>query len=483
MNSSIGMKNKSITQPITTCISIAEKAIKIVQSKAGRFGQEVSQLKAIAIKDKTDEEIARGLDILLKEKKLKPKGPGRIILSIPRQACATGYCRLPSTKPDEIKEMARLQAGKLLPYEPQTIVFSYQTLRITADGYSEIILLIVHQALVKRYLRLLEKYEFRPQEITIDAEGMRGWLALEKDAAKDEPVMLIDLDPGCGRLDILAGGRLLYSRAFGLTLPPVEYKLRLLDEINKSLIAYDKEGIGRKPARGFITGAGESLNLIDEDFMKNFNFKCISEPQTQNMHLKADRAVRVSDLKENSFASLLGMVLSPEKPCFNLLPEDILTRRQKDAYQRQMYVSIALFLLIAATLTLSLGMDLLSKRGLKQRLDRQLQNLSSAALRIERMDKKLTLLKNHLEQSNTCLDILTEVFRIAADDVSLILLEYDASGPLLLRGQARTIAAVFNFVNALETSKRFKGIQVRYASKRKVKNEELADFEIVCPLE
>lgn len=477
------MKNKSIRQPLTTCIAITERAIKIVQSKAGRFGQEISQLKAVAINDKTDEEIAQGLALVFKEKKLKPKGPGRIILSIPRQACATGYARLPSTKPDEIKEMARLQAGKLLPYDPQAIVFSYQTLRITAEGYSEIILLIAHQDIVKRYLRLLEKYEFRPKEITIDAQGMPGWLALQKDAAKDEPVAVVDLDSGCGRLDILASGRILYSRAFGLIAPPVEYKLRLLDEINKSLIAYDKEDIGRKPARAFITGADQSLNLIDEDFMKNFNFKCSSYAQTQDIHLKADPAVRVSDLKENSFASLLGMVLSPEKPCFNLLPEEIVIRREKNAYQRQIYISIALFLLIAATLALSLGMDVLSKRGLRQRLNRQLQNLSSAALRIEIMDKKLSLLKNHLEQSNSCLDILTEVFRIAADDVSLVLLEYDASGPLLLRGQARTIAGVFNFVNALEASKRFKGIQIRYTSKRKVKNEELADFEIVCPLE
>lgn len=473
------MKNKSLTQPLTTCIAITEKAIKIAQG----CGQKISQLKAVMLNDKTDEEIARGLDIVLKEKKLKPKGSGRIILTIPRQACATGYARLPSTKPDEIKEMARLQAGKLLPYEPQAIVFSYQTLRITAEGYSDIILLIVHQDIVKRYLRLLEKYEFRPQEITIDAEGMRGWLALQKDAAKDEPLMLVDLDSGCGRLDILASGSIVYSRAFGLLVPPVEYKLRLLDEINKSLIAYDKEDIGQKPAQAFITGADESLSLIDQDFMKNFNFKCISCPQTQNMHLKADSAVRVSDLKENSFASLLGMVLSPRKPRFNLLPEDIVIGRQKDAYQRQMYISIALFFLIAATLAAAMGMDVLSKRGLKQRLNRQLQNLSSVALRIERMDKKLSLLKNHLEQSNTCLDILTEVFHIAADDVRLVLLEYDASGPLLLRGQAGTIAAVFNFVNALETSSKFKGIQVRYASKRKVKNEELADFEIVCPLE
>ena len=479
MNSSIAMKNKSITQPLTTCIAITEKAIKITQG----CGQKISQLKAAAINDKTDEEITRGFDILLKEKKLKPKSPGRIILSIPRQACATGYARLPSTRPDEIKEMARLQAGKLLPYEPQTIVFSYRTLRITAEGYADIILLIVHQDIVKRYLRLLEKYEFRPQEITIDAEGMPGWLALGKDVSPEEPVMLVDLDSGCGRLDIIAGGSLLYSRAFGLLAPPVEYKLRLLDEINKSLIAYDKEDVGQKPAHGFITGADESLKLIDEDFMKNFNFKCISCPQTQNMPLKADSAVSISDLKENSFASLLGMVLSAKRPSFNLLPEEIIIRREKDAYQRQVYISIGLFFLIAATLAAAMGMDVLSKRSLKQRLSRQLQNLSSAALGIERMDKKLSLLKNHLEQSSSCLDILTEVFRIAADDVRLILLEYDASGPLLLRGQARTIAVVFNFVNGLEASGRFKGIQVRYASKRKVKNEELADFEIVCPLE
>ena len=477
------MKNKSMAHPITTCISITEKAIKLVQARAGRFGQEISLAKAEALNDKTDEAILKGLDAVFKEKKLKPKSLGRIILAIPKQACASGYARLPSTRPEEIKEMARLQAAKLLPYEPSAIVFSYKVIQVSAEGYTDIILLIVHQDIVKRYLRLLEKYGLRPQEITIDAEGICGWFALQKDAGSQEPVMIVDLDSGSGRLDIISGSKLLYSRAFGLNVPLDEYKLRLADEINKSLAAYEKENIGQKPAQGFITGADEFSSYIDEDFIKNFDFQCSYYSQAQGMPLKAGQEVRVSAFKENSFASLLGTALSRERPSFNLLPEETAIKRQKDAFRRQLSISAALFFLLAVTSACAMVMSVFIKQNLKQRLKRKLQNVSSAALHIEQMDKKLLLLKDHLGRSNTCLDIMSEVFRIASADIGLILFEYDVNNPLILRGQAKTISAVFNFVNALEASDRFKNIQVRHASKRKIKNEELADFEIVCPIE
>jgi hypothetical protein len=139
--------------------------------------------------------------------------------------------------------------------------------------------------------------------------------------------------------------------------------------------------------------------------------------------------------------------------------------------------------MLAVTFVSAMVMSIFIKQNLKQHLSRKLQNVSSAALRIEQMDKKLLLLKNHLGRPNTCLDIMSEVFRIAGADIGLILFEYDANNPLILRGQAKAISAVFNFVNALEASSKFKNIQLRHTSKRKLKNEELADFEIVCPIE
>ena len=475
------MKIKSLTSQTITCLSITEKAIKLVQSQAEGSARRISRLQAISLKEKSDEEIMQGLVQIFKGQ--KQNDLGRFILLIPRQSAALHYSRLPSTNPDEIKEMARLQAAKQLPYEPQAIILGYQTIRVTAEGYSDIILIIVHQDIIKRYLKILEKIKLEPQEITLDSQGSYRFLKQQKAHKTGSPVMLVDLDSGSARLDIIASAISIYSRAFALAPPAAEYKLRLKEEINRSLIAYEKEDIGPKPESLFFTGAQAFLNLIDEDFSKGFAGRSVKYPQGQNIIFKTGQVVRKPDLEENSFASLLGMVLFKEGPAFNLLPEDILARKRKAAYQFQIRKAALLALLIIATTAVAMFFNISVKKRTLSQLNQQLQGLSAEADRIEKMAKKTKLIREQFARSRSCLEVLSEIFRIASSEISLASFSYDVNNSLTLKGQAKTLAGVFNFVNALEASDIFKDVQVRHSSKRKIKNEEVADFEIACPLE
>lgn len=476
------MKIKSIGSQTITCLSMGERVIKLAQSRPERLTRVIFSLKASPLKDRSDEELMRVLSELLKGQ--KQKDLGRFIVMIPRQSAALDIVRLPSTKPDELREMARLQAAKLLPYELQSIILGYQPIRVTPEGYSDVVLIILHQDIVKRYLKILEKNKLEPQEITIDSQGISSWLRLQRAIKTEAPAAIIDLDAYSARLDILSRGISIYSRAFALGMSIEEYKIRLLDEINKSLAAYEKENIGERPASAFFTGAERFLNYIDEDFVSNLVFKCIKYPQNQNIILKTIPAVRLSDLKENSFASILGMALTIERPSFNLLPEEMLAKRQKLIAQLQMRKTAALISLIIITVALAMFLNIFEKKRIIGGLNEQLRGVASEAGRIEKIAKKLQLVRGELQaQPQSCLEVLTEVFRIASDQISLASFGYDVSNALTLKGQARTLAEVFNFVNALEASEIFKNVQVRHSSKRKIKNEEVADFEIVCPIE
>lgn len=474
----IGMKNKFIAPQVTTSLFISEKAIKLAQSVPGRYGKKVSWLQAVSLSNKSDEEITKGLAFIFSRK--TQKDLGRFILLIPRQLAALHYVKLPSTSADEIKEMSRLQAAKQLPYEPQAIILGCQTIRVTPQGFSDIILIIVHQDIIKRYLNILDKYNLEPQEITIDSQGACHWLRLQKDINQEDPVIIVDLDLGHARLDIVSSGIFIYSRAFALNSNPPEFKMRLYDEINKSITAFEKENIGKKPQNAFFTGAQEFLEYIDEDFTKGFVFKCKKCPQEQNINLKADSLVKSSDFGRNSFVSLLGMVLSSEKPSFNLLPEYILIKRQKTAYQQQMHKAAIFSFLIIMTFTAGMFVNTYLRQSKIQQLNNQLRYLSLDVSKIEKMSKKAAYVRSHLEQAALSLDALTEILRIASRDINLVFFGYEANKPLVLKGQAKTLSGVFNFVNGLEASDMFREVQVRHSSKRKVKDEELADFEIAC---
>lgn len=471
------MKTKTAARAVITCVSITERVIKFVQSKAG----DITALEAVPFTHKSDEEIGRALEGVFKGKTQKELG--RCILLIPRQLAALHYVRLPSTKPDEIREMARLQACKQLPYEPQAIILGCQVIRVTPEGYSDVLLIIVHQDIIKKYLKFLERNKVEPQEITLDSQGILRWYKLQKGYDPRACALIIDFDSGYARLDIIVSGIAVYSRAFSLIGTVNEFKQKLVDEINKSLVAYDKENIGIKPESIVFTGAQELVDAIDDSVTANLPFRCIKLTQGQEIALKAHAAIRNHDFEKNSFTSLLGIALSKEELPFNLLPEDTLLKRQRVAYTQQIHKAIVFSCLVIAGVSIGMFFNISERRKVIQGLNAQARSLSGDVDRIEMMSKQLNYVKSQLLQSTVCLDALTEIFRIAPADITLASFGYDVDKPIVLKGQAKTLSGVFNFVNTLEASAMFKEVQVRYSSKRKVKDGEIADFEIVCPIE
>jgi len=88
------MKSKS---RIITCLSITDKVIKLAQSCLGRFNLEISAARSVPLPGKSEEEIAKGINLLLSA--VRQKDLGKFILMIPRQMAALHYARLPSLIP------------------------------------------------------------------------------------------------------------------------------------------------------------------------------------------------------------------------------------------------------------------------------------------------------------------------------------------------------------------------------------------------
>lgn len=476
----IGMKNN---KQVTNCISITDKAIKFVQGRLARFNAEITAIGAVSLNNNNDEEIANSIYEVFKDKKYKRAD--RLVLLIPRQLVTLHYVKLPSVIPEEIKEMARLQAAKQLPFDPQEIVLGYQTLRVTQDGYSEIILVIAHQDIINRYLNILKKIKLEPGQITIDSQGIGGWFLLQEDVKRESYVMIVDLDWDYARVDIIYSGMSVYSRAFVLSLDNIgEYRRRLSDEIKRSINAYEKENIGERPNIIYFTGAPESLNSLDDEFMKEFPVICQKIEENKSIRFKErNPETAVRDYPKVSFASLYGMVLSKHKHPFNLLPQDAKEKKRKTVYQKELRKTAILSFFVIITISLGMFFNIYIRQIKIDRLNREFLSLSKVVVSVEKMAKKLNYVKGQIYEPVLCLDALTEIFRIAPADINIVSFSYDVNKQVVLKGQADTLSAVFNFVNTIEDSKMFKDVQVRHSAKRKIKNYELADFEIVCLFE
>ena len=467
--------------PLTTGIGFTDKAVKLVQSDLKLKRPEISSLEVTPLANRNEEEIAKGLSRLLKGR--RQKDLGRIILSIPRHLATLHCVKLPSTKPEEIKEMSRLQAAKQIPYDPEEIILGERIIRTTPEGYSDVILIIVHQDTINKYLSILQQNKIEPQEITIDSEGISRWFGLQKESPAGCPVMIVDLDCEYARLDILYSRTFIYSRAFNLDVSPIIYKQRLNEEIQRSLIAYQKDNIAPVPGEIFFTGAGDCLNYLDQEFLLNFaSFSCVKYPQEQNINLAAPPRIKSQDLSRNSFASLLGITLSPERPDFNLLPEHILNKKGKIAYQRELRKTAFLLSAAIAAIITGIFLNLSSRKQIIHKLNRELSLLSADASRMETLTRKLNLVKGRFK-TPYCLDILAEIFRITDDNTHLVSFAYNTDKSIVLKGQAKSMAGGFALANKLEESPLFKGVGLQHSSKRKSQIQEIAEFEIICQLE
>lgn len=472
------MKTK---EHLTTGLSITDKAVKFVQAEYRHQGKEICALDAAPILAKSDEETAAALQKLLSGK--KPKDLGRIILSIPRNLATIHYVKLPSIKPDEIREMSRLQAAKQIPYDPQEIVLGFQVIQSSDEGYSDVVLVIVHQGIITKYLNLLKKHKLQPQEITLDSQGIACWFGLQKHPPIDSPAIIIDIESGYTRLDVLYRDTFIYSRAFAMdTASPTSYKQRLTDEINRSLLAYEKEHIGKNPGKMFITGSSEFLAQIDQEFLGNFSsYEPQKYPQERFLTLNQNPKIKTSSLSSNSFAGLLGITLSQTQPAFNLLPEDIREKINQTDSKAELYKTLIFSGICAMTLLAGAFFNISLRQSGIDRLKQELSSLSSDSEKMEGLLKKMNIIRGQLKETH-CLDILTEAAEAAGNEISLVSFNYKSDKPLILKGQAKSLADVFAFVNNLESSEAFNEARLQYSSSRKGQSGEIIDFEIVCNL-
>ena len=487
------MKNKA---KITTCLSFTEKLIKLAQANAGG---EILSLASVSIVDKTEEGMSRSLEALLSAGKVKTLG--RLVLMVPRYQATLHYVRLPSTRPDELSQMARLQAAKQIPYDPKEIIFAHQLIRENPDGYSDVVLIIMHQDVVKKHLKALKKNKIEPEEIILDVQGMCRWFEFQPELKSESPAMVVDLDGEYARIDIISfrGPALLeaagesarnrmpsagfiYSRAFSLVLSPVEYKIRLGEEINRSLSAYEKEKIGLRPRSAVFTGADEALKYIDEDFLGSLGLKAVRYAQGKNIRMGASSEVKPKDLQGSSFAGLFGVVLSDQAYSFSLIPEDIIQGRNNAVYKYEISKTIVLSILIILTIISGMFLNVRERKKVISNLSRELDSLSGDVSRVENKLKKISYVKNQF-QGGSCLDILAEVFRLSAEDINLSLFSYSFDNSLVLKGQAKSLSGVFNLVNILEKSPVLKDVQLRHSFERKIQEEKAVDFDILCRLE
>lgn len=473
---------------VITALEIGSDWLKIVQVYPFVKDNKISKIIAEKISSLRDEDISKTIGRLSKELQINSNF---LILSLPYHLAVIRNLELPSINLAEIKEMVELQLRKQTPFTKEEIIYDYHIIGTNPEGYSRVMLVIVHRNVVERYVKILKEAGLRTDKIALNSEGLPFWLrSAHKAQSTAGPYALIDLKYDNSIFSVISKNELMFCRDLSMEFPKLqdftdESIKKLIKGINHSIYAYQNEMINEEIVEVIITGAQVFVEGLNEEVLReklDLFVKVI--PQFENIPgIKGALDESKDKGQELSFSCLLGLGLSFSQQKINLIPQHLriekgVKGRGKDLYFLGIYLA---FILVTAS-SIFLG-RMYNKEQYLARLKKKLAQIQGKVTKLESMMRETEIIKRRVAARNFVMNFLYEIHKDISPDIYLTVISYDGKGSLTLRGISDTMSEIFKFRDALEKSQYFQNVKTKYAVARKEKGKGTTDFEIVCPVD
>lgn len=473
---------------ITTILEIDDDWLKIVQAQSFGKEQKITRIIVEKIVPPTDDKAPDRVSVLLKELKINPNF---LIISIPHQLAVIKNLELPSVNPAEVKDMVELQIGKQTPFAKEEIIYDYEIVSTNAEGYSRIILVIVHQDIVRSCLKTLQKAGLGTESITLSSEGLFTWAkAVYGEKANDQPYAVIDVDYGKSDFIVILKDQVIYYRNISIgflqSLEALDkWHAKFIEEINHSIYAYHSEMINEEITKIIITGGEMLASSLNKDVLKAVvGLPVDIMPQTENISLTEQCKSKCADIaKEVSLSSLFGLALNADGIKINLMPQQLqiekgVREKGKDLY----FFGIYLAFILATASSIFLG-RLYTKEQYLQALKEEVSNIQYKVDEISKMIYETEGIKMRASTKNLMLNFIFEKHKVIPPDIYLTSIRFNGKDRLTIRGASTVMSEIFKFVNVLEESKYFQDVKTKFVTTRKAHGKDLTEFEIICPLD
>jgi Tfp pilus assembly PilM family ATPase len=462
-------------------IDLSSNHLKLSHIRYSPYRVEVVNLVSRAINGLSDADISKSLNAAFHT--LHIKRPA-IIVTLPSSLIITKNIEIPSSNPKEIREIINLQAGRHTQYSREEIIVDYIDLGAYKHSYTKILLVIVARNTIKRNAEILEKAGLRLERIFFAADGIaRSAAKIFKVDTESSPATIIHVDEGSSDFLIVLKNRILFVRSIPigtqhLTFEKEKYLTRFVEEVKKSLEAYQSEDIDKSPTTLVLTGATEELKDLETMLNDMLHFPIRSVVYTRNLAISSEAAQCISNEKRISFLNVIAPLLVLDEIKVDLIPDEIKVRKSFEEKGRELIKTsilvLAIFVLIFSILISKIYFKSLYLKNLKSRY----ASLEGDAKKLEKDFTRVSLARSYLANRGTSLEALAEVYSIAPLDIELNNIRLDDKGRFTVRGTAESMSTVFSFVESMEKSKSFKDVKTKYTSKRKENLKDVTDFEI-----
>ncbi len=467
---------------IFTSLEITDTGIRLFQARMVRQKRVLCACDVKPLQNFTDAEITEKLSEITALRDIQPQ---HLSVVIPRRLTILKQMRLPSQNDSEIRKMLDLQLVNQIPYVLEDVIYDFVILEKEPSGYVRVLVVIVHrQDVSEKFLKLCKDAGLQPERFVLSSLGIIQWLNYQQGKIPiplHQAILVLNVDVDHTEICFCHNQNLLFSRSvnYGARDLATENMRGLIHQAELSLKNYHKENMGPAikriivlstlPEAAALKGQLEEMSLIPVDFYSPLN-NILCQKNMSLGALKSQPGV--------SIAAGVGFLLSDGKKTPNLIPQEVRNIKQSKRRQVQ-WVQLTLLLVLTAGLVLAVPVIEFSRKV--THLNSLRRKSEAARPQLEQIKKRMDLVRvvqQELNKRVVLTDLIQELYRLAPPGISFQSLYLNERGKFIIHGYAGTSASVHNFQQNLVTSTLFKAVNLEFATKRKIFNMEVTDFQI-----
>ncbi len=412
---------------------------------------------------------------------------GPVLVANPTHLSTARVFSLPSTDPREIRDIVDLQAEKHTPYAKDEILTDFKVIAREASGYSRVLLVIAHQDVVQRPVRLLEAAGWSVERVGCELEGLLHWFQLAGGSAKGlEASLILDIDSGTTTILVVQRGQPSFQRSLAmgaeqLASDPTHAVERLGLELQRSLEALEGEAGSARVQEIVMTGAVGSLGEAKASIERALQLPVRLLIPWEGLRVAPGLEAARGRLPAVSMTGLIGLALGPE-PEVDLTPQTTRLRYAFEARARELVLlgcqGLALVILVSLLI--------IGRAQKAESYHRRLREVQAVMVEetgaVERALRQLEFVKAQLRHRGQLLDIVERLAVHSSPALRWNTLTFNRNEAVVLKGTSATLPQVYEFAAALRTSGAFTEVDMARVAKRAGEEEGVTDFEIRCAL-
>ena len=469
-----------------TVMSLDGQWLKLLQAEGPPRARRITRLLACPVQGSSPEDALQRLKKACASDEIVPAD---VLIANPTHLSTVRMFSLPSTDPKEIRDIVELQAEKHTPYAKDEVLTDFKVIDRDRSGYSKVLLVIAHQDVIHRAVRLAEASGWTLERVGSELEGLVSW----SQRAKHAPVqggkpsaasLIIDVDGATTVLLVVARNQLQFQRSLAMGIQQLQADTaaaaeRLVAELQRSLEALDAEGAARIQDI-VLTGPVDHLAEAKAKIEAALDLPVSLVAAWEGCLLSEGLRGRLERLPDVSFASLAGLAM--ETGQLDLTPR---TTKLRQAFEAR---AKALVLLgcqaVGALILLSLlFIGRAQKEERHYRLLRQLYDRTAPEAHVvEEALQEVVFVEEGLRSQGQLLKAIDGMAKLSPPEIQWNSFTYTRGDTMVLNGTAETLPKIYEFSGSLASSGLFGDVEPRRVSKRKSGDRDMTDFEMRCPL-